>query len=114
MKLTASAVKAAKVGRHSDGDGMYLLVTKSEQKYWRFDYRFLGKYKTLALGVYPDTSLALARSKRADARKLLANNLDPSIEKRQIKEAIKAENENSFGKVALRWLEITTPNRKKY
>ena len=48
MKLTATAVKNAKPGRHSDGEGMYLLVTDAGQKYWRFDYRFLGKYKTLA------------------------------------------------------------------
>jgi hypothetical protein len=73
MKLTAIAIKNAKPGKHSDGEGMYLLVTESGQKYWRFDYRFLGKYKTLALGVYPDTSLAVARSKRAEARTLLAS-----------------------------------------
>ena len=67
MKLTATAVKNAKPGRHTDGEGMYLLVTEAGQKYWRFDYRFLGKYKTLALGVFPDTTLAMARSKRAEA-----------------------------------------------
>ena len=71
MKLTATAVKNAKPGRHADGEGMYLLVTVTGQKYWRFDYRFLGKYKTLALGVYPDTSLAMARNKRLEARSLL-------------------------------------------
>ena len=73
MKLTATAVKNAKPGKHTDGEGMYLLVTETGQKYWRFDYRFPSKYKTLALGVFPDTTLAMARSKRAEARTLLAS-----------------------------------------
>jgi hypothetical protein len=45
MKLTATAVKNAKPGKHSDGEGMYLFVKEAGQKYWRFDYRFMGKYK---------------------------------------------------------------------
>jgi hypothetical protein len=83
MKLTATAIKNAKPGKHSDGEGMYLLVKEAGQKYWRFDYRFLGKYKTLALGVFPDTTLAMARSKRAEARTLLASGQDPSVAKRK-------------------------------
>jgi hypothetical protein len=96
MKLTATAVKNAKPGRHSDGEGMYLLVTEAGQKYWRFDYRFLGKYKTLALGVFPDTTLAMARSKRAEARTLLASNQDPSVAKRKAKEIAKQKYDNNI------------------
>ncbi len=112
MKLTATAVKNAKPGRHSDGEGMYLLVTDAGQKYWRFDYRFLGKYKTLALGVYPDTTLAMARSKRTEARSLLASDQDPSVAKRKAKAAAKQKLENTFQSVTLKWLETTASQRK--
>ena len=112
MKLTATAVKNAKPGRHSDGDGMYLLVTDAGQKYWRFDYRFLGKYKTLALGVFPDTTLAMARSKRAEARTLLASDQDPSVAKRKAKAAAKQKHDNTFQSVAEKWLETTASQRK--
>jgi len=112
MKLTATAVKNAKPGRHSDGEGMYLLVTEVGQKYWRFDYRFLGKYKTLALGVFPDTTLAMARSKRSEARTLLASNQDPSVAKRKAKEIAKQKFENTFQSVAQKWIETTASQRK--
>ena len=59
IKLTATAIKNAKPGKHTDGEGMYLLVTEAGQKYWRFDYHFLGKYKTLALGVFPVSTLGV-------------------------------------------------------
>jgi integrase len=91
---------------------MYLLVTEAGQKYWRFDYRFLGKYKTLALGVYPDTTLAMARSKRSEARTLLASNQDPSVAKRKAKEIAKQKFENTFQSVAQKWIETTASQRK--
>ncbi|PWF45121.1 Arm DNA-binding domain-containing protein, partial [Massilia glaciei] len=74
MALTDTFVRNAKSAKpagekHADGDGMYLLVTPTG-KYWRLDYRFLEKRKTLALGVYPATSLAKARARRAEARVL--------------------------------------------
>ena len=69
-------VKAAPY-KLSDEKGLYLLVQTSGGKLWRFDYRFNGKRKTLALGAYPDISLAQAREKRDNARKLLANDTDP-------------------------------------
>ena len=59
-------------------EGLYLLVNATG-KYWRLDYRFAGKRKTLALGVYPDVTLAKARERRDDARKLLTNDTDPSL-----------------------------------
>ena len=112
MKLTATAVKNAKPGRHSDGEGMYLLVTEAGQKYWRFDYRFLGKYKTLALGVFPATTLAMARSKRAEARKHLASDQDPSAAKRTAKVIAKQKYDNTFQSIAHKWLETTASQRK--
>jgi integrase len=112
MKLTATAVKNAKPGKHTDGEGMYLLVTEARQKYWRFDYRFLGKYRTLALGVFPDTTLAMARSKRAEARTLLAGDQDPSIAKRKAKAIAKQKHDNTFQSVAQKWLETTASQRK--
>lgn len=76
MGLTDTFIKQVKQvkpagDKYTDGQGMYLLVTSSG-KYWRMDYRFLGKRKTLALGVYPEVSLAKARSRRQEARVLTA------------------------------------------
>ena len=68
---------------------MYMLsAIRMDAKYWRLNYRFAGKRKTLALGVYPDVSLAQARERRDDARKLLANDADPGA----VKQAQKASN----------------------
>ena len=111
MALTDTFVRQVKPekpngDKHSDGDGMYLLVLGSG-KYWRMDYRFLGKRKTLALGVYPEVSLAKARSRRAEARELLADGLDPSAnKKRQKAERLQAAM-HTFEQVALTWLEKT-------
>ena len=80
MPLTDTAVRNAKPGlnitRIFDGGGMYLEVTTKGGKLWRLKYRFGGKGKLLALGTYPDVSLASARQKRDDARKLLADGTD--------------------------------------
>jgi integrase len=82
---------------------MYLEVMPNGSKYWRLKYRYLGKEKRLALGVYPIVTLAEAREKRDDARKLLANDVDPSTAKKQKKrEAIRNAN-NSFEAVAREW-----------
>ena len=76
MKLTDTALRALKpsdkVQKLSDGGGLYLHVTPTGSKLWRMAYRFAGKQKTLALGVYPTVSLAQARRKRDEARELLA------------------------------------------
>lgn len=63
----------------------FLLVNPNGSKYWRLKYRFAGKKKKLSFGVYPDTSLASAREKRDEARKLPANNTDPSTFKKLAK-----------------------------
>ncbi len=89
MALTDTFVRQVKAtseagNKHADGGGMYLFV-KGAGKYWRMDYRFLDKRKTLALGVYPDVSLAKARRRRDEARELLADGIDPGQHKRDNK-----------------------------
>ena len=88
----------------SDGGGMYLLV-KAGGKYWRMDYRFAGKRKTLALGTYPSISLAQARSAREDARQLLAQGIDPSLHRKAQKLQRSATHENTFQSVTGQWHE---------
>ena len=97
-------------GKHSDSAGMYLLV-KAAGKYWRWDYAYAGKRKTLALGVYPNVSLADARQGRDKARKLLAQGVDPSTAKREEKQATAAAAANTFELVARAWLEKTSTER---
>jgi integrase len=85
--------------KHSDGGGMYLHITKAG-KYWRMNYRFAGKQKTLALGVYPAVSLAKARQGRDKARELLADGIDPSTAKQDNRQATAAAAANTFEAVA--------------
>lgn len=106
MALTDTKVRAAKPEANDyslvDGDGMSLLIKPNGSKYWRFRYRFGGKEKMLALGKYPEISLADARARRDEARKLLANGVDPS----ESKKAVKAEQEQeaiTFEVVAREW-----------
>ena len=76
MKLNARQVETAKPKdkpyKMADGGGLYLLVKTNGSRYWRLKYRIDGKEKLLALGVYPDVSLADARAKRDEARKGIA------------------------------------------
>ena len=80
-KLTATEVKQVKSGEKplklADGGGMYLQVLPNGARYWRFDYRYAGKRKTLALGVYPEVSLKEAREKHQEARTKLRQGIDP-------------------------------------
>lgn len=80
-----SAKSEAKAYKLTDGEGMVLLVHPNGSKYWRLRYRFGGKEKMLALGKYPEVSLADARARRDEARKLLANGVDPSENKKAVK-----------------------------
>ncbi len=97
VKKSAPRIKAYKM---SDGGGMYLEVMPNGSKYWRLKYRFGGKEKRLALGVYPDVGLADARTRRDYARKLLANDADPSEVKKQTKRAAQVAATNSFENIA--------------
>lgn len=83
---------------------MYLEITPRGGRYWRMKYRFEGKEKRLALGVYPDVSLANARDKRDEARKLLANGVDPSAHKKAVKASQEAK-ENTFEVISREWHE---------
>ncbi|RMA61645.1 integrase [Acidovorax sp. 100] len=85
--------------KHSDGHGLYLLV-KPAGRYWRLNYRYMGKQKTLALGTYPEVSLAQARKRRDKARELLAEGLDPSAAKKAEKLATRVAAAHTFEAVA--------------
>ena len=97
--------------KHADAGNLYLLV-KPAGKYWRMDYAFAGKRKTLALGVYPAVSLALARQKRDRAKGLLAHGIDPGTAKREEKQAQAEAAANTFEAVATEWLGKTAADRK--
>ena len=121
-KLTATKIENAKAGdkpyKLTDGDGMYLLITKGKaspdgkfkpgtQKWWRFDYRFHGTRRTLSLGVYPDVSLKDARDRLRKAREVLASGRDPSAERQR--EKASNEKGNSFEAVSNEWLDKYRP-----
>ncbi|WP_349644593.1 MULTISPECIES: Arm DNA-binding domain-containing protein [unclassified Bradyrhizobium] len=97
--LNHTKIRNAKPGERdykvTDFDGLYLLVRHSGSKLWRFAYRFDGKQKQVALGAYPQATLAGARERRDVARKLLANGKDPSLERRLAK-IVRAAGGNSF------------------
>lgn len=116
-KLTELAIKKAKpsdkLGRMTDGGGMYLLIHTNGGKYWRMDYRLAGKRKTLAIGVYPDTGLADARERREQARKLIAKGVDPVEVKHAQAASIVANTENSFEVIAREWFARHAPNWKE-
>lgn len=115
MPLTDTAIKNAKPGvnpkgeattkpyKIPDGGGMYLEVAPSGGKWWRLKYRFGGKEKRLSLGVYPDVGLKAARERREDARKLLADGIDPGENRKAAKAAGAARAANSFEVVAREW-----------
>ena len=109
MPLTDKAVKNAKAGdkpvKLFDGGGMFLLVTPAGQRYWRLKYRVNGKEKLLALGVYPDVSLAVARKKRDEAREKLAAGIDPNEAKREVKRTARIAAASSFEAVAREWFD---------
>jgi integrase len=109
MALTDTKVRNAKPKERpyklSDGGGMYLLVTPRGSRYWRLDYRFAGKRRTLAIGVYPVVSLANARARREDARTCLAANTDPAVAKRQARRSAEYGSKNTFEGVAREWID---------
>ena len=106
MALTDIKVRSAKPQEKEytlvDGDGMFLLIHPNGSKYWRFRFRFGGKQHLIAFGVYPETSLADARQKREEARKLVAAGIDPREHKRAVKEE-EAKEAITFESVAREW-----------
>lgn len=84
---------------------MYLFIDTKGHKYFRLDYRLLGKRKTLALGVYPETTLKEAREKRDEARKLIQQGIDPVEVKKTKKLYLIEESTNTFRAIAIEWFE---------
>jgi integrase len=102
IKRAKAAEKAYSMG---DGGGLYLWVKPTGGKLWRWSYRFEGKEKLMSLGKYPDVSLAQARERHTEARKLLATGVDPMALRKAEKTAEKVAVENSFQSVTAQWLE---------
>lgn len=112
MPLTDTSCKNAKLSEKarkiSDGGGLYLEVMPTGSKYWRLKYRFDGKEKRLAFGVYPEVSLREARDKRDEARKQIASGVDPSQSKKLAKLTQHINRANSFEALAQEWHENKT------
>lgn len=109
MALTDIAIKSSKpresAFKLSDGRGLQLHVTPKGSKLWRWAYRHGGKQKLMALGIYPDLSLAQARDKADLARKLLATGVDPMAARKSDKIARRLAVEDTFAAVAKKWWE---------
>lgn len=107
-KLTAATIRnakpAGKVQRLFDGRGLYLEVTPAGQRYWRLKYRHAGKEKRLAIGVYPEVTLAEARTLRDKARAAIREGRDPSAERRTQRREAKLSADDTFEGVAREWL----------
>lgn len=108
MPLSDLAIRRAKSAdrqqKLSDGGGMYLLVAPNGGRYWRLKYRVAGKEKVLALGIYPDVSLAVARQRRDEARQMLAQGIDPGQQKKAAAAARAELGANTFEVITREWL----------
>lgn len=113
MALTAIQVKNARATdkpiKLSDGGGLFLLVQPNGARYWRLAYRFAGKQKTLALGVYPDVSVLDARERREKARRLLADGVDPGEHRKSTKTMRIGLAANTFEAIGREWYAKTAP-----
>lgn len=107
MALTDTAIRNAKPTdkpvKLTDGGGLYLLLKPNGSRWWRLDYRYGGKRKTLSMGVYPEVGLKDARSRREEARKLLASDVDPGENRKATKAAKTERSTNSFEAIAREW-----------
>jgi hypothetical protein len=111
--LSIAAINAArpthKPMRLSDGRNMYLLLNPDGSKWWRLDYRVAGKRKTISLGTYPDITLKAACDRCDDARRMIAEGIDPSAKRQGEKEPVA----NTFEAVAREWFTKFAPNWAK-
>ena len=114
MPLTSTAIRHAKPSDKTrkmfDGAGLYLELSPRDGKWWRLKIRFAGKEKRISLGVYPDVSLKEARTRRHQARQLLAREIDPGEHRKAQKAAKEQRSANSFEAVAREWHAKHTPN----
>lgn len=99
IRAIASSVKKA------DGKGLYLEAFPNGSKLWRFKYRFGGKEKRLALGSYPEVSLADARKRRDEARSTIADGIDPGLERKRQKAIAKLSAANTFESIATEYID---------
>ncbi len=106
MALTDVAVRKAKYGvsknKLADGHGLFLFLHPNGSKYWHYYYRFEGKQKTLALGVYPDVTIVMARQRHKEARSLLADGVDPGAMKKAQRDGCTQETD-TFEVIAREW-----------
>ncbi len=109
MTLTAAEIKgfkrAAKAYKRADGNGLYIEVAPSGSKLWRWKYRIGGKEKRLALGSWPETSLAKARELRDEARKQLNEGEDPALRRKKAKATAQFEAANTFAAIGIEYIE---------
>lgn len=107
--LTVKAIEAAKPKEKpyklADAGGLYLEIMPNDSRYWRMKYRFAGKEKRLAFGVYPTVTLAEARERRDQAKKHLANSTDPGELKKIAKREAIIAGANTFEAIAREWFE---------
>ena len=107
MPLTDTMIRNAKTPEKPvklfDGGGLFLLLSPTGSRCWRYKYRIGGKEKLLALGVYPEVTLKEARDKLEKARKMLADGIDPGEQRKAQKAAGVGKAENSFEVVAREW-----------
>jgi Arm DNA-binding domain len=108
LALTDTAIRKAKPSQKplklTDGRGLFLLVQPSGGKLWHYKYSFLGKEKLMALGPYPDVTLAMARERHQAARRLLESGVDPMAQRKAAKTAETTSSEGAFANVAAHWL----------
>lgn len=108
MALKDSEIRAFKPApqpfKRADGKGLYVEVFPNGSRLWRFKYRIAGKEKRLALGAYPEISLAEARKRRDAARAQVADGIDPSLERKRRKAAAQISAANSFEGIAAEYL----------
>jgi integrase len=116
-KLSATEVRKSKpkngTTKLSDGGGLYLKISPNGAKYWRYDYRYAGKRKTLAVGVFPETSLKTARRAHLEARDMLGQGIDPAEHRKIQKLTRHITAANSFESIALEWYETKVSDKSE-